>query len=397
MHSSNFPFSPPGKAQSIAVRWPHRSGVRSDRDAGRSPYGRRCCGPRALGALRPRRAILPPLSRMKTPLTTRGSLCLAFPGPSIRGEGAAAAAQSPSVGAANGRSGAVGWRNPEALQKQPSGSPTRCSPRAVPPTPRPQLSVPNPRCHRRVPSVRQERSAGIRRAEPPGCVPGTERPSGAVGRPPPFPHLRHSPLEHAGSGTRSVRSALFLFLFPRFCFFFFSSLFPFSLPSQRGGAKGDGPAGSLTLALPLCPPLPPAAAFPSPEPGRGPRRKSFGLFPLPPRGDTPTPSQSPHPPPGGPTLPSPLKRLQTTSRSRSVRRKHTQLSPIPTLNSLPSSQRAAVPPQQLPGDPCSAAAHTPPGTPCPSAPSLPVPGAHRTVCAVTQGEVGMWSTRVSGS
>lgn len=95
--------------------------MRRDREVGRSPYGWRCCGDSersGLFVLPPRRGTLPLLSRMKTPLSTRGSLCLAFPGPLIRGEGAAAAAQSPSVGAANGRNTAVGWRNPGALQKK---------------------------------------------------------------------------------------------------------------------------------------------------------------------------------------------------------------------------------------------------------------------------------------
>lgn len=77
----------------------------------------------------------------------------------------------------------------------------------------------------------------------------------------------HSPLEHAGNGTgrplrcwpglpavRALLSVLFLFLL-----LFFSlppsstfSLFP-PLP-LRGGAKRDGRAGRLTLALPLCRP-----------------------------------------------------------------------------------------------------------------------------------------------
>lgn len=138
----------------------------------------------------------------------------------------------------------------------------------------------------------------------------------------------------AGRGPCALPSSFSSF--PGFDFFF---LFPFSLPSLRGGAKGDGPAGSLTLALPLCPP--PAAAFPSQEPGWETRRKSFGLFPLLLHGDTSTSSQSPHIPPGGPTLPSPLKRLQKTSRSCSVRRKQTQLvppSPDPTLSLHPSVQ-----------------------------------------------------------
>lgn len=115
-----------------------------------------------------------------------------------------------------------------------------------------------------------------------------------------LPAPRHSPLEHAGSGTgrplrcwpglpavRALLSALFLFLL--LFFFFFFPTFPLFPPlALRGGAKRDGRAGRLTLALPLRPSPAAPAGRALPSAGRGSGRGVFkGDTPPPPSGDPP--------------------------------------------------------------------------------------------------------------
>lgn len=113
------------------------------------------------------------------------------------------------------------------------------------------------RC-KRGPGRTRERRAGGR-----GARTGQERGWGS-----PLP-ASHSPLEHAGSGTgRSLRcwpgcprSGASLCPLPSPFFFFLFSYFSLFPPlALRGGAKGDGTAGRLTLALPLRPPPPAAPA-----------------------------------------------------------------------------------------------------------------------------------------